>query len=307
MSTETERIAAIHFDTRSVEKRNSGIEHERAVAVYDLLEENTFAPVGGEFGPYDLHLGVIDNRLMLDIRKKDGDRLIVLGLSLTPFRRLMRDYSMVCESYYAAIGSQSLTQVEAIDMGRRSIHNECAELLIQRLEGKVTIDQPTARRLFTLIYVLQTVGTSAMPTAQATRVLFVCTRNSIRSPMAERLLGRLRGSTGSVGSAGLMADPVDQLAAAAMAELDVDLSQHRSRRVEDLSLTDFDLLICLSPEASAQLNPPPPGIIVEHWNVEDPTLCDGNRDTRLEAYRRVRNALDSRITARFSAELGKTP
>ncbi len=308
MTEPTERIAAIHFDTRSVEKRNTGIEHERAVAVYDLLEENTFAPVGDAKGPYDLHLGVVDNRLMLDIRKQGGEPLIIFGLSLTPFRRLMRDYSMVCESYYAAIGSQSLTQVEAIDMGRRSIHNECAELLVQRLEGKVDIDQPTARRLFTLIYVLQTVGSSgAMPTTQASRVLFVCTRNSIRSPMAERLLDRLRGNTGRVGSAGLLNDPVDPLAAAVMAELEVDLSQHRSRRLAEITLSDFDLVICLSPEAMAELNPPPSGVAVEYWDIEDPTVSEGNRDARLEAYRRVRNALDSRINARFSAELGKTP
>ena len=158
-----QRIANIHFDKRSVEKRGSEIEHERAVAVYDLLEANSFAPVGHDSGPYDLHLGVIDGRLMLDIRAADGKPVIIFGLSLSPFRRVIRDYGIVCESYYAATQSQSLTQVEAIDMGRRAVHNEGAELLIERLEGKVDIDQDTARRLFTLIHVLHTAGFSTMP------------------------------------------------------------------------------------------------------------------------------------------------
>src|SRR5476649_1983697 len=115
MTESTERIAAIHFDTR-IEKRNTEIEHERAIAVYDLLEQNSFAPVGHSAGPYDLHLGVVDNRLMLDIRGADGKPVIIFGLSWSPFRRVFRDYSIVCESYYAAMQSQSLTQVEAIDM-----------------------------------------------------------------------------------------------------------------------------------------------------------------------------------------------
>jgi uncharacterized protein (UPF0262 family)/protein-tyrosine-phosphatase len=312
LSTESERIAAIHFDTRSVEKRNTEIEHERAVAVYDLLEENRFAPVGHQAGPYDLHLGVIDNRLMLDIRKRDGTPVIIFGLSLTPFRRVIRDYSIVCESYYNAISSQSLTQVEAIDMGRRAVHNEGAELLVQRLEGKVVIDQDTARRLFTLIYVLQTAGSTSMPAAPLPRVLFVCTRNAVRSPMAEGLLANRRGGTGRggatrVGSAGLFGDPVDPLAAAAMAEIGVDISQHRSRALADRSLSDFDVVISLSSEAAAQFDPPPTGISVEHWEIDDPTSVEGNRDTQLEAYRRVRKALEERIGRRFSAEAGKTP
>ena len=88
----SERIEAIHFDTRSVEKRNPEIEHERAVAVYDLLEQNSFAPVGHAAGPYDLHLGVVDNRLMLDIRAHDGKPVIIFGLSLSPFRRVIREH-----------------------------------------------------------------------------------------------------------------------------------------------------------------------------------------------------------------------
>jgi len=307
MSEDSERIGAIHFDTRSVEKRNTEIEHERAIAVYDLLEQNSFAPVGHKAGPYDLHLGVIDNRLMLDIRGHDGKPLIIFGLSMSPFRRVIRDYSIVCESYYAAMQSQSLTQVEAIDMGRRAVHNEGADLLIERLEGKVVIDRDTARRLFTLIYVLRTVGSSTMPAAPLPRVLFVCTRNAVRSPMAEGLLAHRRGDSGRVSSAGLFSDPVDPIAAAVMAEVGVDVSQHRSHTLADVALGDVDLVISLSSEAAAAFDPPPTGLIVEHWEIDDPTASEGNRDARLEAYRQIRTALETRISSRFSAESGKMP
>jgi uncharacterized protein (UPF0262 family)/protein-tyrosine-phosphatase len=305
--SETECIAAIHFDTRSVEKRNTEIEHERAVAVYDLLEQNSFTPVGHSGGPYDLHLGVVDNRLMLDIRAHDGKPVIIFGLSLSPFRRVIRDYSIVCESYYAAMQSQSLTQVEAIDMGRRAVHNEGAELLIERLDGKVEIDRDTARRLFTLIYVLRTAGSSTMPAAPLPRVLFVCTRNAVRSPMAERLLAARRGDAGRVSSAGLFGDPIDPLAAAVMAELGVDFNQHYGHRLSDTNLGVVDVVISLSSEAAAAFDPPPTGVIIEHWEIDDPTETEGNRDAQLEAYRQVRKALEKRIAARFSAESGKMP
>ena len=305
--TGSERIAAIHFDTRSVEKRNTEIEHERAIAVYDLLEQNSFAPVGHKAGPYDLHLGVIDNRLMLDIRGHDGKPVIIFGLSLSPFRRVIRDYQIVCESDYAAMKSQSLTQVEAIDMGRRAVHNEGAELLIERLNGKVVIDRDTARRLFTLIYVLHTAGSSTMPAAPLPRVLFVCTRNAVRSPMAEGLLALRRGDSGRVSSAGLFGDPIDPLAAEVMVEVGVDLTKHDSHVLKDVTLGDIDVVISLSSEAAAAFDPPPTGLIVEHWEIDEPAVRDGNRDAQLDAYREVRKALETRIAARFSAESGKMP
>ena len=305
MTTDSDRISRIQFDKSSVEKRNSEIEHERAIAVHDLLEQNYFALVGHNSGPYELHLGVVDNRLMLDIRGHDGKPVVILGLSLTPFRRVIRDYSIVCESYYAAMQSHSLTQVEAIDMGRRAVHNEGEDLLIQRLEGKVEVDQDTARRLFTLIYVLRMAGSSNMPFAPAPRVLFVCTRNSVRSPMAEALLARRRMDGARVGSAGIIGDQVDPLAAAVMAEIGVDLTRHQSRTLSDRSLSDFDLVISLSSEAAAAFDPPPTGIIVEYWDIDDPTETEGNRDARLAAYRAVRSEMEKKIATRFSAEGGK--
>lgn len=303
----TQRIANIHFDKRSVEKRGSEIEHERAIAVYDLLEGNSFAPVGHDSGPYDLHIGVIDGRLMLDIRAADGKPVIIFGLSMSPFRRVIRDYAIVCESYYAATQTQSLTQVEAIDMGRRAVHNEGAELLIERLKGKVDIDRDTARRLFTLIYVLHSAGFSSMSSAPSPRVLFVCTRNSVRSPMAEALLALHRGDAARVGSAGLMVDPVDPMAAIVMAEVGVDLTKHNTQALGDVSLSGIDVVISLSSEAAAAFDPPPTGLSIEHWEIGDPTETEGNRDAKLEAYRQVRMALQKQIAARFSSEAGKMP
>jgi uncharacterized protein (UPF0262 family)/protein-tyrosine-phosphatase len=299
MTGETQRIAAVHFDTNTVERRHGAIEHERSVAIYDLLAQNYFSPVGHGPGPYEVHLGVAENRLVLDIRHADGKPVTIFGLSLTPFRRVIRDYAMICDSYYAAIGIQSLTQVEAIDMGRRAIHNEGAELLIQRLEGKVDIDHNTARRLFTLIYVLQTSGSSAVPAAPTPRVLFVCTRNAVRSPMAEGLLRKRRGAGGRVASAGIFGDAIDPLAAAVLQEIGIDFA-HRGHALADYALADFDVVVSLSPEATAALTPQT-GVSIEHWDIEDPTIEEGSRDTRLEAYRRVRDALERRIAHRFPA------
>jgi uncharacterized protein (UPF0262 family) len=150
----TNRIARVTLDERSVVRRNPQVEHERAVAIYDLIEENSFALVEGPAGPYDLSLGIEDNRLVLDIGNERAEPLAKHILSLTPFRRIVKDYFTICESYYEAIKRSSPSQIEAIDMGRRGLHNEGAELLRDRLAGKIELDANTARRLFTLICVL---------------------------------------------------------------------------------------------------------------------------------------------------------
>ncbi|HEX5454505.1 MAG TPA: UPF0262 family protein [Stellaceae bacterium] len=149
----TERIAALTLDERSVLRRSPQIEHERAVAITDLLKDNRFAPVSGLAGPYRLHLAVEENRLAMAVSGSNGDGENIV-LPLFPFRRIVKDYFLVCESYYEAIRGRRLGQVEAIDVGRRSLHDEGSALLIERLAGKVAIDHDTARRLFTLICVL---------------------------------------------------------------------------------------------------------------------------------------------------------
>jgi len=160
MNEPTQRIAEITLDERSVVSRSPEIEHERSAAIADLLHANSFAPVSGRTGPFHLHLALEDDRLALEIRAlSDGsDETVVLPLR--PFRRIVKDYFLVCESYFKASRSGNLGQVEAIDMGRRGLHNEGSELLIERLADKVAIDHETARRLFTLICVLHLKGSS---------------------------------------------------------------------------------------------------------------------------------------------------
>lgn len=153
-----QRVVDVTLDERSVAARNPDVEHERAVAIYDLLEANHFAPAVDHAGPYSLHLRLEESRLVLDIRSEAGEPLDAVNLSLAPFRRIIKDYFTLCESYFEAIKTASPSRIEAIDMGRRSLHNEGSELLLERLKGKVAIDFDTARRLFTLISVLHVRG-----------------------------------------------------------------------------------------------------------------------------------------------------
>ena len=148
------RLVAITIDEASIGRSTRDVEHERAVAIYDLLEENSFAPVGHGDGPYKLNLGIKENRLVFDIRLASGDPVVAHLLSLTPFKRIVKDYFLICDSYYAAIRTATPDRIEAIDMGRRGLHNEGSQTLMDRLAGKIDIDFDTARRLFTLVCVL---------------------------------------------------------------------------------------------------------------------------------------------------------
>lgn len=152
------RIVDLALDEVTMVRRTPEVEHERQVAIYDLLEENFFSPVGLPDGPYRLHLAVQENRLQFDVRDAEDRKLRDIILSLTPFRTIVKDYFMICESYFDAIKKLSPSQIEALDMGRRGLHNEGSELLRERLEGKVELDFDTARRLFTLICVLHIKG-----------------------------------------------------------------------------------------------------------------------------------------------------
>ncbi|MDF2812463.1 MAG: hypothetical protein K0S56_3494 [Microvirga sp.] len=154
MANERSRLIAITLDETSIGRGNPDQEHERAIAIYDILEANQFALPSHEGGPYALHVALVDNKLCFEVRAADGSRLVTHHLSLTPFRKTVRDYEMICDSYYKAIRSASPAQIEAIDMGRRGLHNEAAELLMKRLDGKLVLDFDTARRIFTLIFAL---------------------------------------------------------------------------------------------------------------------------------------------------------
>lgn len=153
------RIVAVTLDEESIGRSGPDIEHERAIAIYDLVEQNLFAPEGTDgAGPFTLHIAITGNRLMFDIRREDNTPVVAHLLSLTPFRRIVKDYFMICDSYYQAIRTATPDRIEAIDMGRRGIHDEGSRTLQERLKGKVRIDFETARRLFTLISVLHWKG-----------------------------------------------------------------------------------------------------------------------------------------------------
>lgn len=153
-----QRLVAVTLDEASLGRGNPDQEHERAIAIWDIVEENSFAVTAHEGGPYALHLSLVDRKLLFEIRLAGGDPVISHFLSLTPFRRVIKDYELICESYYAAIRTATPSQIEAIDMGRRGLHDEASELLRERLAGKVDVDFDTARRLFTLLFALHWKG-----------------------------------------------------------------------------------------------------------------------------------------------------
>lgn len=152
MSGGEHRLASVTLDAASLPAASAEVEHERRVAVFDLVETNSFEPVGAEGGPYALTLSLQDSRLVFDVAGPGYAR--AHGLSLTPLKTVLKDYGLICDSYYQALRGSSPSQIESVDMGRRGMHNEGAELLRNRLDGKIAIDHETARRLFTLVFAL---------------------------------------------------------------------------------------------------------------------------------------------------------
>jgi uncharacterized protein (UPF0262 family) len=164
-STETvqtnNRLSEIILDPASIGRGNANIEHEREVAIYDLLDGNSFELDGRDDGPYKLTIGIVDDRLALTVfsaEKPADEQIVAHYLSLTPFKRIMKDYFLVLDSYYQAIRTAQPSRIQAIDMGRRGLHDEGSRVLMERLEGKIKIDFDTARRLFTLVSALHWKG-----------------------------------------------------------------------------------------------------------------------------------------------------
>ena len=156
---ENARLLEVTLDEASLGRDNAEVEHEREVAIFDLLEKNNFAlACHEEGGPYTLHLSLADNRLVFAVADADHNPLQQIMLSLSPFRRIVKDYFLICDSYYAAIKTQPASKIEAIDMGRRGLHDEGSHLLMERLKGKIEVDIATARRLFTLLCALHWKG-----------------------------------------------------------------------------------------------------------------------------------------------------
>ena len=155
---ENQRIAHMALDEKTNARCSPQVEHERKVAIYDLLEENFFSPIGGQLGPFHLYLSNVEGRLIFDVRDANDADLLSVRVPEKSFRRIIRDYFMVCETYFEAIKTKTPSQIETIDMGRRGLHNEGAEVLKERLAEHVEVDHHTARRLFTLICVLHIKG-----------------------------------------------------------------------------------------------------------------------------------------------------
>ena len=153
-ASDRNRLCAVELDDSIGSALSADADHERRVAIYDLIEDNRFTVIGHDSGPYRLALSAADGRIIFDIWSARDERVSMIGLSLSPFRRIVKDYFMICESYYKAIRTATPSQIETIDMARRGLHNEGSDLLRERLDGKIEVDSQTSRRLFTLLCVL---------------------------------------------------------------------------------------------------------------------------------------------------------
>ncbi len=154
----TARLISLELDEKSIRRTNPNIDHEREVAIYDILDANTFALEGRDDGPYKLTLGILEDRLVFSVANEQVDPVVTHVLSLSPLRRLIKDYFIVCDSYYNAIRSAPPSRIQSIDMGRRALHDEGSRILMERLKGKIRVDHDTARRLFTLVCALHWKG-----------------------------------------------------------------------------------------------------------------------------------------------------
>jgi uncharacterized protein (UPF0262 family) len=155
---EAARLVEVTLDETSIGRHNAEVEHEREIAIFDLLEKNRFALENHDAGPYTLKLSLAENRLVFTVGDQAHTPIQHVMLSLSPFRRIVKDYFLICDSYYQAIKTQPATRIEAIDMGRRGLHDEGSRLLQERLKGKIAVDIATARRLFTLLCALHWKG-----------------------------------------------------------------------------------------------------------------------------------------------------
>lgn len=308
---QTDRIVAVTLDPNTITSANPDEVHEWRIAIYDLVEENRFAPARvSPQGPYALHVSIIGNYIVLDVRNPDTYEPIAAHyLSLTPFRRLIRDYFRIRDSYYDAIKTGSTYQIETVDMARRGLHNDAAELLRTRLDNKLEMDLNTARRLFTLICAVQPFASridergSNLPS-----VLFVCSMNSVRSPIAAALARRFFPGRLIVRSAGVRSGKADAFVEEVMEEIGIDMSVHTPHTMDELVATHFDLVITLSadaPEAVARRGLEMDAI--EHWPMPDPSEVEGNRESVLSAYRTLRDTLQKRVRERLEQLVATSP
>lgn len=303
LDPKTDRIAAITLDPNTITSIDPDEVHEWRIAIYDLVEENRFRPARVKaVGPFALHVSIIGNSIVLDVRHPETYEPIAAHyLSLTPFRRLIRDYFRIRDSYYEAIKVSSPFQIEAVDMARRAIHNEAAELLRARLDNKLEMDLNTARRLFTLICAVQPFASridereSKLPT-----VLFVCSMNSVRSPIAAALARKFFPGRVIVRSAGVRSGKADGFVHEVMEEIGIDMSVHTPHTMDELMANRFDLVVTLSADAKDAVEKRNLEMAAnEHWPMLDPTTVEGNREAVLSAYRTLRDSLQKKVRERL--------
>lgn len=304
-----DRIVTVTLDPNTITSADPDEVHEWRVATYDLVDSNKFYPARvSAQGPFALHISIVQNHLVLDIRHPETFKPIAAHyLSLTPFRSLIRDYFRIRESYYEAIRSASTFQIEAVDMGRRGLHNQAAELLIERLDNKAVMDLETARRLFTLICAVQPYAARVPEQdSQLPTILFVCAMNSVRSPIAAALARKHFPGRLIARSAGVRSGKADHFVHEVMEEIGIDMSVHTPHTMDELVASSFDIIIALAEDARkavAEL-----GIeaaIMEHWTVQDPSELEGNREAMLRAYRDLRDDLDQRLRVALEPMLEK--
>jgi uncharacterized protein (UPF0262 family)/protein-tyrosine-phosphatase len=300
---QTDRIVAVTLDPSTITSSDPDEVHEWRIAIYDLVESNKFAPARvAARGPYALHVSVVGNHIVLDVRHPETYEPIAAHyLSLTPFRRLIRDYFRIRDSYYEAIKNSSPFQIEAVDMARRGMHDEAAELLRTRLANKLEMDLNTARRLFTLICAVQPYA-SRIDERESTlpAVLFVCSMNSVRSPIAAALARKFFPGRLIARSAGVRSGKADGFVHEVMEEIGIDMSVHTPHTMDELAATHFDMVVTLSPDAKAAVARG--GLDMnasEHWPMPDPTLIEANREAMLSAYRTLRDSLQIKVRERL--------
>jgi uncharacterized protein (UPF0262 family)/protein-tyrosine-phosphatase len=296
--TETDRITTVTLDPSTIVSLDHDEAHERRVAIFDLVEENKFYPARVKAkGPYALHISITGTHILLDVRDPVTYKPIAAHyLSLSPFRGLIRDYFRIRDSYYDAIKSASHYQIEAVDMARRGLHNEAAELLMSRLDNKLVMDHETARRLFTLICAAQPIAAREEEHSGLPTVLFVCSMNAVRSPIAAALARRNFPGRLVSRSAGVHGGKVDGFVHEVMEEIGIDMSVHTPHTLDELVATRFDVVITLSDDAPEAVERRHLEVgHQEHWQTDDPTLVEGSREVRMDAYRALRDTLNARI------------
>ncbi len=300
----TDRISTVTLDPYTITSINPEAEQEWRLAIDDLVEDNRFAPArSAADGPFALHLSIMGNYILVDIRTAEVSEPIVAHyVSLSPFKGLIRDYFRIRDLYYEAVKSGSAYRIEAVDMGRRGLHNEAADLLTDRLKGKVEMDHETARRLFTLICAVQPYASRIDPRdAKLPLVLFVCSMNAVRSPMAAALARRAFPAEVISRSAGVRNGIVDGFVHQVMDEMGVDMSAHTPHTLDELVSIHFDLVVPMSDEAAEIVTARKiSAAAIERWRVPDPSQVDGSRDQKLAAYRALRDLLDKKVRDRLS-------